>query len=114
MESGEAWIVVMFRAAYAEPPLFEPVMVWFVVPTWSGIPDMEPSCPSVSPDGRGGSHTHWSGSPPEEEGVSMWHDSPMVQFISGDLSCTEMTGIGRTAIWILKDAIPAAFDAIIV
>ena len=106
--------MVILRGAYAEPPLFEPVMVWFDLPTCSGIPDMEPSCPSVSPDGRGGSHTHWSGSPPEKDGVSMWHDSPIVQFISGDWSCTEMTGMGRTMISILKEAIPAALDAIIV
>ena len=51
---------------------------------------------------------------PEKDGVSMWHDSPIVQFISGDWSCTEMTGMGRTVIWILKEAIPAALDAIIV
>ena len=71
MESGEAWIVFMFREAFAEPPLFEPVIVWFVLPIWLEIPDMEPSCPSISPDGRGGSHTHCSGSPPEKDGVSM-------------------------------------------
>ena len=98
------WIL---RGAYADPPLFEAVMVWFVTPTWSDIPDIEPSLPSISPVGRGGVQAHLSGSPPEKDGDSMWHDSPLIQSNSDDFKSRDITGIGSTDFSFLKDDIPA-------
>ena len=99
--------MLILSVAYADPPLFEAVMVWFVTPTWSDIPDIKPSRPSFSPDGRGGLQSHLSGSPPEKDGDSMWHDSPLIQSNSDDCKSRDITGVGSTVISILKDDMPA-------